>query len=202
MKRIILILIMIILITPQVAHAKDSGWEFRFFGINYKDFENRDWKPMIVGAVASLAAHELGHIVTGRLVGMDTTFKFNDMMAWADDYDNKSNDQKALYHAGGFISQVVIGSVLTAIPTTRHSDFAVGFNGFSSITGFSYAVTGGTRKDSSDVANLDNDGYNGTATALTSGFITGGLTYINLNKVKEDINDSPDVSYLQTTKYD
>ena len=202
MKRIILILIMIILIMPPVAHAKDSGWEFRFFGINYKDFENRDWKPMIVGAVASLAAHELGHIVTGRLVGMDTTFKFNDMMAWADDYDNKSNDQKALYHAGGFISQVVIGSVLTAIPTTRHSDFTVGFNGFSSITGFSYAVTGGTRKDSSDVANLDNDGYNGTATALTSGFITGGLTYINLNKVKEDINDSPDVSYLQTTKYD
>jgi len=202
MKRIILILIMIILITPQVAHAKDSGWEFRFFGINYKDFENRDWKPMIVGVVASLAAHELGHIVTGRLVGMDTTFKFNDMMAWADDYDNKSNDQKALYHAGGFISQVVIGSVLTAIPTTRHSDFTVGFNGFSSINSFSYAVTGGTRKDSSDVANLDNDGYNGTATALTSGFITGGLTYINLNKVKEDINDSPDVSYLQTTKYD
>ena len=202
MKRIILILIMIILITPPVAHAKDSGWDFRFFGINYKDFENRDWKPMIVGAVTSLAAHELGHIVTGRLVGMDTTFKFNDMMAWADDYDDKSNDRKALYHAGGFISQVVIGSVLTAIPTTRHSDFTVGFNGFSSITGFSYAVTGGTREDSSDVANLDNDGYNGTATALTSGFITGGLTYMNLNKVKEDINDSPDVSYLQTTKYD
>ena len=202
MKRIILILIMIILIMPPVAHAKDSGWDFRFFGINYKDFENRDWKPMIVGAVASLVAHELGHIVAGRLVGMDTTFKFNDMMAWADDYDNKSNDQKALYHAGGFISQVVIGSVLTAIPTTRHSDFTVGFNGFSSINSFSYAVTGGTRKDSSDVANLDNDGYNGTATALTSGFITGGLTYINLNKVKEDINDSPDVSYLQTTKYD
>ncbi len=183
-----LITILIVLVTVLTAwgslsHAGElDAWDFRFFGINYKDFEGREPLPAIGGAVSSFVVHELGHIVAGRLVGMDTTFHFNDMEAWADDYIDKSDDQKAFYHAGGFIAQALVGTTLTVIPKTRHSDFTLGFNSFTAVNSVIYGITGGTDNDSSDVANLDKYGYNGEMVAFITGGYTGVLAYINLDK--------------------
>jgi len=185
------------------AEAKDSGWDFYFFGINYKDFEGRDWKPVVIGCVTSLAAHELGHIVAGNLMGMDASFDWGDRVVYADNWDEASDGEKALFAGAGFISQLAIGTTLTLIPSTRHSDFTLGFNSFTMMTGLAYGITGGLGKqENSDVYNLSDNGYNGRVAAFITGGYAGTLSYINLNKVKEDINDSPDMSYLQTTKYD
>lgn len=160
-----------------------DAWEFNIMGINPKDFEGRKWYVAAGGAIVSLAVHEIGHIASAELMGSDAYFDWSERVAYAGDgYDKFSNDQKALYHSAGFLAQTLVGGVLTAIPKTRHSDFTLGFNAFSSINGFFYGFTDGNDSSSSDTENLDKYGYNGTAIALGSGIINSGLTYISLDK--------------------
>jgi len=185
---ILIILVTLLTAWGSLSHAEAGdwdGWEFRFFGINYKDFEGRDWKPMVVGCVASLVTHELGHYVVGELTGGDVTFSNMEVHVKWD--ESPSDDQNALFSAAGFISQSLVGITLTAIPKTRNSDFTVGFNGYSTITGFSYAITGGTRQEEvSDVKRMEEYGWPGTEIALTAGVLNAGLTYISLDKYKEE----------------
>ncbi len=181
-KRIIIGCLLLLSITVPT-HAGD--WEFRFFGINPKDFNGRNVSEIFIGCVTSFVVHEAGHLIAGRMVGMKTSMKWdNGPIAWADDYDDKSRDQKALFHGGGFIAQFLVGTTLTIIPYTRHSDFAVGFNSFTSVHNVVYGLSGGRNNETSDVRNLDKYGYNGRNIAIGSGFIAGGLAYINLNKEK------------------
>jgi len=184
MRSIILISLLLLTIIPA-AHA-DSDWEFYFFGINSKDFKGRKILPIIMGCVSSFVVHEAGHLIAGNMAGMKTSMKWdNGPIAWADDYDDKSKDQKALYHSGGFIAQTLVGTALTAIPYTRHSDFSVGFTGFTGNNSLGYALTEGNQGDSvSDVKNLDHQGYDGRMIAVGSGLLSAIYTYINLNKHK------------------
>lgn len=178
MKIILVILISLVIVVPT--HASDSAWEWNVFGVTKQNFKGRDPIPMFFGMVTSLLVHELGHVIGGRVVGMDTTFQPSSMSVRAYDYDDKSDDQKALFHAGGFIAQVLVGGILTAVPETRHHDFTVGFNGFTALNSVEYAITGGFTEENSDVKNLDYYGYNGVAVAISTGVIGGGFTYINL----------------------
>ena len=119
-------------------------------------------------------------------MGSDSYFDWSERKAIAGNaYPYWNEDQRALYHGGGFLFQTVVGGALTAIPKTRHSDFTLGFNAFSSINGFYYGLTDGIDADSSDTENLDKYGYDGTTVAFTSGFVNGVFTYISLDKVKE-----------------
>lgn len=173
--------------TARSAHAGElDAWEFRFFGINYKDFEGREPLPALGGALTAFVVHELGHYVAGELVGMDVSWSWEEHGMLADDYTDKSDDSKALFHAGGFIADAMVGTVLTIIPKTRHMDFTAGFNALSSINGFAYAITDGLGEDyMSDTKNLDSLGYCGTETAVGFGLYSGILTYYSLDKVKE-----------------
>lgn len=204
-----LITILIILVTLLTAwgslthaHAGElDAWEFRFFGINTADFKDRNPVVVVVGGLSSFVVHELGHMAAAELTGMDASFR--DGAVYTDNYYNKSDDQKALFHAGGFIATGLVGTVLTVIPTTRHSDFNVGFTGWTSIHDIGYAITDGTREDDiSDTQNLDDYGYNGQAIAAFTGLYSGVLTYYNLDKDKGGIDDSSNLPHLQTTKYD
>lgn len=184
---IIMVGIVLFCFGPTAQAGGLDGWEFNIMGINPRDFKDRELLPILGGAVVSLATHELGHLVTARLMGTDSYFSFHERVAYAGDgYENLSNDQRALYHGGGFLAQTLVGGALTAIPSTRHSDFTFGFNTFSSVNGFYYAITDGIDADSSDTKNLDRYGYNGTAVAAGSGLINGAFSYISLNKDKED----------------
>lgn len=185
----IMMILCILLILFMLLHVKHANageldaWEFNIMGINPKDFEDRDWPIVVVGCVSSFVVHELGHFAASELMGVDASFSFNDKAVYAGDgYYDWSNDQKALFHGAGFLAQTLIGGALTAIPKTRHSDFTLGFNTFSSVNSFIYGITGGNDSKTSDVKNLDKYGYNGTAIALGSGIINGGLTYISLDK--------------------
>ena len=173
---------MLTLVIVPTSHAGD--WEFQFFGINAKDFKGRSFSKIVVGCIASFVVHEAGHFIAGEMVGMTTSFK--DGAVWADDYDDKSDYEKSLFHGGGFLTQALVGTALTAIPYTRHSDFSLGFNGFTSVNNISYGITGGRQGDDvSDVKNLDYYGHDGKMIAIGSGLLSGVYTYINLNKDKE-----------------
>ena len=179
--RVIVILAIFFLVVP--AHAGgDTGWKFKIFGITINDFKDRDVLPVIIGGLTSFVVHEAGHYAAGELVGMDARFG-SDMIVYVDEYDNKSDNEKALFHAGGFISQAIVGTILTAVPYTRHSDFSLGFTGFTFAENTLYGITDGVRGDDvSDTQNLDEYGYPGQEFALATGLYSGVLTYINLDK--------------------
>jgi hypothetical protein len=182
MQKRMMVLVVLFVLGFMCGKASAGAWEFRFFGVNTADFKGRDWKPVVLGAVSSLVVHELGHIAAAELTGMDARFDWNQRIVIMDQYWDKSSDSKALAHAGGFLGQLLVGGLLTAAPATRHSDFAVGFNGFTAANSLMYAVTGGRDESSSDVANLNKVGYSGEGSALISSFIGGVLLYHNLDK--------------------
>ena len=184
MKTFILVLIIFLSVLSNTATAGD-GMEFRFFGINPADFKDRNPIKVVIGGFASHIVHEMGHVVIGNMLDMDTEYDFADRVVYSNDYDNSTNSEKTLFHAGGFIATTIVGTVITSIPATRHSDYTLGFNGFSAIHDTMYGLTGGLNDEQySDVHNLDNLGQDGTAIALTSGVYAGILTYISANKVK------------------
>jgi len=170
--------------------TQKQGHEYNvhFFGINSEDFKDRKVLPVIVGGLTSYAAHEAGHYAIGRAVGMKTSFEWdNGPAVWADEYDNKSKSDKFLFHVGGYISQFLIGTALTVVPYTRHSDFTVGFTGFTFVENTMYGITGGLMDEEySDVHNLDDLNYPGRGIAIGAGLYSGVLTYINLNKIKDN----------------
>jgi len=184
MKKIAFIITLVMVFSLPILAWAD--WDIRFFGINVNDFEDRHWAPVILGGVSSYVVHEMGHYAAGELTGMDAGFKWDSgPYVWADNYADKSDNAKRLYHGGGFLAQTLVGSILTAVPYTRHSDFAVGFTGFSMANATMYGITGGRpgmNKEYSDVRNLDELGWNGTGFALGNGALNGILLYINLNK--------------------
>jgi hypothetical protein len=145
------------------------------------------------GAVVSLATHEAGHYIFGTAAGI----KFNgfDFDKGAvdpshDSYDKASYDRRALYHGGGFLAQVLVGSALTAIPKTRHSDWTLGFNVFTGVCGTSYAITGGLKKSQSDVSYLDTTFHdNGREIAWGTAAIGYTLSYFNLRKTWGEENE-------------
>jgi hypothetical protein len=180
-KTLLVILISVMLV--GTASAGDN-WKFYFFGIDYDDVKDRKWSHVVGGAVSSLVVHELGHLAFGRMAGFDTSFNFNEFVAEAR-WDGHSTDaEKAWFYRGGFVAQALVGTVLTAIPRTRHADFTVGFNGFTFVNSGLYVITGGFDNDTSDIQNLNRAGYNGNLEGGLTSLYGVVLTYINLNKVK------------------
>ena len=182
MKKV-LIIITLTFVFFSISLPCRAEWDIRFFGINVHDFEDRNWAPVIIGGLSSFAVHELGHYTAAELTGMDASFKWDSgPVVWADGYDDKSDSTKLFFHAGGFLAQSLVGSIITAVPYTRHSDFAVGFTGFTMVENSMYGIVNHRNNEYSDVSNLSRLGWNGTGFALGNGLLNGVLLYINLNK--------------------
>jgi hypothetical protein len=186
---IICIIVIFMMLIANINHANAGeldAWEFQFFGVNYQDVKDREWTKVVVGGASSIIAHELGHMVAGELLGMgSSSFDFNNFVAMAGDgYHDSSSHDKALFSAAGFIVQGAGSIILTSIPATRHSDFTVGWNTATMCVGTMYGITGGTRKESSDVKLMEDNGWPGTEIAFTTGAIGGITTYYSLDKVK------------------
>jgi len=183
MKLAAVIIIFSVFLFCLPAYSADSDWEWSFFGITKKHFEGRKILPMIGGVIVSFATHEAGHIIAARLTGMDPSVKWdNGIKITAHDYYDKSDSKKALYHGGGFLAQTIVGTVLTIIPQTRHSDFVLGFTSFTMVNSILYGTVDIQDSKYSDVKNLDRLNYNGNAIAIGAGIYSGMLSYINLKK--------------------
>jgi hypothetical protein len=167
-----------IILKSSIVLAGD--WEFSFMGINPKHFKDRDWKIIVVGAVVSLAVHEASHVLYAEMNG-GGHFDFGDLtkVAIMENYHDESHSSQQMFHRAGFISQLIVGGILTAIPNTRHTDFTLGFNSFTTINTAAYLITGGgINKNASDITQLDNGNMEGVVYTIGSGV----LSYINLKK--------------------
>jgi hypothetical protein len=196
MKQIVIIIMLLVAVFSTNVYAGElDAWEFRFFGVNYKDFEDRNIWKAVGGMALSLVAHETGHYVMGEITGGDSSMYWNsqeNMLVMDTAWDNPSDSDYWWTASAGFLTQTLIGGILTAIPATRHSDWTVGFNAFSSLTGFFYGITGGVHEDDiSDVQRMNKYGgsCSGTAYAYSSFIINGYFTYISLDKYKEEFDE-------------
>lgn len=171
----IIILFLILSLSPTVVMA--GNWQFNIMGITPEDFAERNIVKVIIGVIASAGTHELSHYIYGNIYGKASMKDLNYITF--EDYYNQPYHIQQNFHRAGFVGQLLVGSVLTAIPKTRHADFTLGFNTFTTTNTGIYAATGGIYSaKNSDILQLDNGRTEGTVYTVLGGF----LSYINLNK--------------------
>ena len=122
------------------AQAK-SDYEFIFFGINVNHL--KDSKPILLaaGALASIAAHELGHMLylesQGKSWGLQTSMS----SGFAVNTSDQLNDGQLQYFGrSGFLLQTSIGTLLTCLQGTRNSDFTKGWVAMNTFQIWTYDV--------------------------------------------------------------
>ena len=178
MKHLPIILI-VILLTGCAGLEKRTDCKISFMGIQAEHFEGREIAPILAGVAGSLLTHEvLGHLLFAELNG-GGHFNWDRRIVIMEDYHNQSHSTQQMFHRAGFLSQLLVGGILTAIPATRHADFTLGFNAFTTINTGIYTISGGLGETNcSDIKQLDH----GTAEGIAYTVGAGALTYINLKK--------------------
>ena len=170
MKKFTLIILLITL-------CSCSGYNTRINGINPNLFKERNYFKIATGVISSLVVHEASHLLYAELNG-GGHFDFNEFVVVSEDYYNTSYSEQQMFHRIGFLGQLAVGSILTAIPETKHSDFTMGFNAFTAINTAIYTITGGSNKEYSDIEQLDNGTLEGSLYTIGAGI----LTYENLKE--------------------
>ncbi|MCP4371829.1 MAG: hypothetical protein GY797_27485 [Deltaproteobacteria bacterium] len=121
-------------------HAKaQSDYEFYFFGINLKSFQDSNWLKVIAGAVASVLVHELGHALYLQSQGKDWDLQSSSSSGLAIHTSNSlSDNQYRNFGRAGFTLQTFVGAVLTTFQNTKYSDFTRGWVGMNAFQVCSY----------------------------------------------------------------
>ncbi len=128
----------IIFTIPVNANAQ-SDYEFYFFGINLKSFQDSNWLELTAGAVASVLVHELGHALYLQSQGKDWDLQSSSSSGLAiHTSDSLSENQYRNFGRAGFALQTFIGAVLTTFEKTRYSDFTKGWVGMNAFEVCSY----------------------------------------------------------------
>ncbi|MEJ2278761.1 MAG: hypothetical protein P8Y70_13595, partial [Candidatus Lokiarchaeota archaeon] len=110
---------------PAIAQA---GFEFYFFGLNMKSFQNSNWLKVAAGAVASICIHELGHAVYLESIGKSYNFETSLPSGYSVQTDEDLTDtQWRNFGRAGFALQTLVGTGLTLFDKTRQSDFIKGW---------------------------------------------------------------------------
>lgn len=148
----------IIFTIPVNANAQ-SDYEFYFFGINLKCFQESNWLKVTAGAVASVLVHELGHALYLQSRGKDWKLKSSSSGFAIHTYDNLSERESQNFGRAGFALQSGIGAILTAFEKTRSSDFTKGWVGINAFQICSYKVRNHDMGD--DFEMIDRGGGNG-----------------------------------------
>ena len=121
-----LIIALAIFLQPCVSAAQ-SDWEFYFFGVNLKAFEDSNWLMVTAGAVTSMLTHELGHALYLESQGKDWNFSASSSGLAVNTNNHLTDSQYRNFGRSGFAFQAGIGALLTSFESTRRSDFTKGW---------------------------------------------------------------------------
>jgi len=139
MKKIIASIIMFLMFAVT-AHAE---WDFYFFGINAKMIQEAKPIPIILGVIAAPLVHTAGHYVYAGLNGMDIRQDgFHEILPAG--YEAR---QYREFAQAGFITENLVGLVLTSLPATRQSDFTKGYVAAAFVHTISYPLINQGEKD-------------------------------------------------------
>ena len=141
MKKSVVVLFLTagIIFTIPVHTNAQSDYEFYFFGINLKSFQESNWLKVTAGAVASVLVHELGHALYLESQGKDWDLQSSSSSGFAiHTSDPLSENQCRNFGRAGFALQAFFGAVLTSFQNTKYSDFTKGWVGMNTFQVFSY----------------------------------------------------------------
>jgi hypothetical protein len=159
-----------------------SGFEFYFFGQNLKTFQNCNLAELVVGAVASVAAHELGHALYAELAGKSWELEASVPSGFAVHSNDSFSDREYRdFGRSGFALQTVIGVVLTSFEKTRNSDFTKGWVGMNAIEASAYKIR--PRNGGDDFDLVDRGGGNGDIEYA----VVSVLSLNNLRRLEPDL---------------
>jgi hypothetical protein len=141
-------------------HAKaQSDYEFYFFGINLKSFQESNWLKVTAGAVASVLVHELGHALYLQSQGKDWDLQSSSYGLAIHTLDPLTENQYRNFGRAGFMLQTFIGTMLTTFKRTKSSDFTKGWVGMNAFQVCSYK--GRNHDLGGDFELIDNGGGDG-----------------------------------------
>jgi hypothetical protein len=160
----------------------ESGFEFYFFGQNLKTFQNCNLAELVVGAVASVAAHELGHALYAELAGKSWELEASVPSGFAvHSNDSFSNSEYRDFGRSGFALQTCIGIILTSFEQTRNSDFTKGWVGMNAVEASAYKIR--PRNGGDDFDLVDRGGGNGDIEYA----VVSALNLNNLRRLEPDL---------------
>ena len=126
-KPIIVLLLSVIVLISSHRTTAASDYEFYFFGINLKTFQNGNWPVLAAGALTSIISHELGHIFYLDSQGKDWNIIQSPSGLTVETDNDLTDNQYQNFGWSGFALQSFLGTILTSFNRTRHSDFTKGF---------------------------------------------------------------------------
>jgi hypothetical protein len=136
-----------------------SGFEFYFFGLNMKSFQNSNWLKVAAGAAASVCIHELGHALYLESIGKSYNFSASVSSGFSvQTGENLADAEWRDFGRAGFSLQTLVGTGLTLFEKTRHSDFTKGWVGINALQVFSYR--GRHNENDGDFALIERGGGN------------------------------------------
>ncbi|MBW2249557.1 MAG: hypothetical protein JRF60_02740 [Deltaproteobacteria bacterium] len=149
-----------IIFTIPVNTNAQGDYEFYFFGINLKSFQESNWVKVTAGAVASVLVHELGHALYLQSQGKDWDLQSSSSSGLAiHTSETLSENQYRNFGRAGFALQTFIGAVLTTFDNTRYSDFTKGWVGMNAFQVCSY--NGRNHDIGNDFEMIERGGGNG-----------------------------------------
>lgn len=135
-------IIAIAVVTQPCASMAQSNYEFYLFGVNLRTLKGGNWPVVIVGAIASIVTHELGHALYLESQGKDWEL-LSSSSALSVYTDNALTDrQYREFGRAGFALQTGIGLILTAFDKTKYLDFTKGWVFMNTIQLHTYGLRG------------------------------------------------------------
>jgi hypothetical protein len=177
----IIILSALFIFCSKMAFAQ-SGFEFYFFGLNIKSFQNSNWLKVTTGAVASVCLHELGHALYLESIGKTWNFKASISSGFSVQTDeNLADTEWSNFGRAGFALQSLVGTGLTLFEETRYLDFTKGWVGMNAVQVFSYQ--GRRNNNDNDFGLIEQGGGDSDLEFATFSF----LSIHNLIRLENDL---------------
>ncbi len=126
-KLIIVFLLGVMVLISSSRTATAFDYEFYFFGINLKTYQNSNWVMVTAGALTSIICHEFGHAFYLDSQGKDWSIHPSSAGLTIETGDYLTDGQYRDFGWSGFAFQSFLGTILTSFDTTRKSDFTKGF---------------------------------------------------------------------------
>lgn len=163
------IIIVLLLLLCQAVSA--SACEAKFLGRTVSEIHNTNILLLTGGFLASLVAHESGHLLAMQLY--NSTADWNGVTSFHVNRSDETDGEMRNIARAGFVSQLLVGTLLNSLSSTKDSDFTLGYRLWTAGEVLSYPIR---RSTSGDLAMLEEYGGNGKSEyAAYAAWATGNL---------------------------
>ncbi|MDH5524435.1 MAG: hypothetical protein OEY01_10655 [Desulfobulbaceae bacterium] len=138
---------------PQTAGAL----QVQLFGKSADEIFAQNPFYVAAGFAASLAVHEISHLIAFEAVGGD--YEYNGGLAFHIDRTTETDREMRWIARSGMLGQLLVGSALRLLPATKDSAFTSGYSQMAALEILTYPIR---RPTNGDLFTLGDNGGNKT----------------------------------------